>query len=51
MSIVWSIQILASFVFEIYKKLEKSENRGCHGNGEENQQFFTFVFITQYKLK
>ena len=52
MSIVWSVQILASFGFEIYKKMENSENRGCHGNSEENQQFFfTFVFITQYKLK
>ena len=51
MSIVWSAQILASFGFEIYKKLENSENHGWHGNGKENQQIFTFVFITQYKLK
>ena len=44
MSIVWLVQILASFGFGIYKKkkkkMENSENRGCHGNGEENQQFF-----------
>ena len=42
MSIVWSVQILASLGFEIYKKktLENSENRGCHGNGGENQQIF-----------
>ena len=40
MSIVWSVQVLASFGFEIYKKLENSENLGCHGNGEENQHIF-----------
>ena len=40
MSIVWSVQMLASFGFEIYKKLQNSENHGCHGNGEENQQIF-----------
>ena len=42
MSIIWSVQISASFGFEIYKKkkLENSENRGCHGNGEVNQQIF-----------
>ena len=40
MSIVWSVQILASFGFEINQKLENSENRGCHGNGEANGQFF-----------
>ena len=51
MSIVWSVQILASFGFEIYKKLENSENRGCHGNVRKISKFFTFVFITQYKLK
>ena len=50
MSTVWSVQILASFGLGIYKKLENSDNRGCHGNGEENQHFFTFVFITNYKL-
>ena len=51
MSIVWSVQILASFGFEINKKMENSENRGCHGNGEAKRHFFTFVFITQCKLK
>ena len=34
----------------IYKKMENSENLNCHGNGEENRYFFTFVFNTQYKL-
>ena len=49
MSIVWLDQILALKYTK--KNLENSENRGCHGNGGENQHFFTFVFITQYKLK
>ena len=51
MSIVWSVQILAIFGFEIYKNWKSSENRVCHGNGEEIQQIFTFIFITQYKLE
>ena len=44
MNIVWSVQILASFGFEIYKKVENSENRGCHGNGEENQQI-SYIYV------
>ena len=55
MSIVLSAQIKANSGFKIYKNKKNwknLENLGCHRNRAENQQiFFTFVFITKYKFQ
>ena len=52
MSSVWSVQILASFGFEIYKKNWKIQKiMVAMETVRKISTFFTFVFITQYKLK
>ena len=51
MSIGWLAQISASFGLKMYlKKMENSENLGCHGNGEENQQFFTLILCLSFSI-
>ena len=52
MSIVWSVQILASFGFEIYKKNWKIQKIVVAlKTARKISKFFAFVFIAQYKLK
>ena len=51
MSIVWSVQILASFGFEIYKNWKIQKIVVAMETVRKISKFFTFVFITQYKLK
>ena len=47
MSIVWSVQILASLALKYTKKLENSENRGME-TVRKISNFLALVFITQY---
>ena len=52
MSIVWSVQILASFGFGIYKKNWKIQKIVvAMETVRKISKFFTFVFITQYMSK
>ena len=52
MSLVWSVQILASSGFEIYKKNWKIKKIVvAMETVRKISKFFTFVFITQYRLK
>ena len=51
MSIDWSVQILASFGFEIYKKWKIQKIVVAMETVRKISKFFTFMFITQYKLK